>query len=229
MDIIRQGLLIVHLTAGVAALLLFWVPALTKKGGLQHRRAGRGYVYAMTTIVLTGVPLAALFVLKGKWVLGVFLLFLAVITGTTLWNGWRALRAKRGPAAYLTPVHKALAALNIVTGIGVMSLGWVKSVPLLMYFGPVGLLIGGGMVALLVRTPDDPKYWLYEHFGGMIGSGIASHVAFLVFGGRQLFGWGTAGAGVWLWVAPLVIGTVAITALNFYYRSKSAASRPVPA
>ena len=30
-----------HLVAGAIALILFWVPALTRKGGVVHRRAGR--------------------------------------------------------------------------------------------------------------------------------------------------------------------------------------------
>lgn len=228
MELIRQVLLGIHLTAGFAALFLFWVPALSKKGGPLHRSAGRWYVRAMAVITVTGFVLAAIFLTGERWRTGLFLLFLGVITGTSLWNGWRALRAKQAPEAYVTPVHVAVALLNITGGLALIVFGlWLKA-PLFYAFGPVGLLIGGGMMLLVRKRPEDRKYWLYEHFTGMIGSGIASHVAFLAFGGQQLFGLGQDGYGLILWITPLVAGTIAITALNIYYRVKSAAAM-VPA
>ena len=224
MDTLRQLLLAIHLTAGLAALVLFWVPALSRKGGPLHRRAGRWYVKAMTVVVVTGLPLAGLFIASERWRTGVFLLFLALITGTALWNGWRVLKLKTAPLRYTDRRHLAVALANVVGGAALIAFGIAVKAPLFYSFGPVGLLIGGGMLSLALRRTADPKYWLYEHFTGMIGSGIASHVAFLVFGGRQLFGWGQDGAGLVLWMAPVVIGAVAITALNIHHRAKSAAA-----
>src|SRR5688572_22541426 len=184
MELIRDILLPVHLICGLAALILFWIPALTKKGGPRHRAAGRWYVRAMTIITVTGIALALLFLAQGRWQSAAFLLFLGVITGTSLWNGWRVLRAKQDPARYTTAMHSVVALLNIGGGAGMVALGIVAKMPLFYAFGPVGFVIGGGMLGLALRKPQDRKYWLYEHFGGMIGSGIASHVAFLAFGGR---------------------------------------------
>jgi len=207
MEVIRTGLLGIHVAAGLAAL---------------HRRAGRWYTAAMTFITVTGFVLAAFFLVGERWRAGLFLLFLGVITGTSLWNGWRALRAKREPARYVTRAHVAVALLNVIGGLALIAFGISVKAPLFYAFGPVGLIIGAGMLSLARRSPDDPKYWLYEHFTGMIGSGIASHVAFLAFGGRQLFNWGQGGYGLLLWITPVVVGTVAITALNIYYRGRSA-------
>jgi len=228
MELIRDLLLPIHLAAGFAALVLFWVPALAKKGGPAHRAAGRWYVRAMTFITVTGVMLALLFLAQGRWQSAVFLLFLGVITGTSLWNGWRVLRAKQDPARYTTAMHWFVALLNIGGGGGLVALGIAAKAPLLYAFGPVGFIIGGSMLGSALRRPTDRKYWLYEHFTGMIGSGIAAHVAFFAFGGRQLFGWDTSGYGLALWITPLVLGVLAITVLNFYYRAKSAMS-PAPA
>lgn len=225
MELVRQGLLGIHVAAGLAALVLFWVPALAKKGGPWHRRAGRWYTAAMAFITVTGMLLAGLFLADGRLQAGLFLLFLGVITGTSLWNGWRVLRAKRDPAAYITRLHVAVALLNVLGGTALVAFGVALGRPLFYAFGPVGLIIGGGMLAAAFRRPEDPRYWLYEHFTGMIGSGIASHVAFLAFGGQQLFGWGTSGYGLVLWVAPVVIGTLAITLLNVYYRAREQALR----
>jgi hypothetical protein len=234
MDLIRLILLPVHLVAGLAALVLFWVPALTKKGGPWHRAAGRWYVRAMALITVTGVVLALLFFAQDRWQQGLFLLFLGVITGTSLWNGWRVLRTKRDPAGYVTAGHVAVALLNVVGGAGLIAFGIVVKMPLFYAFGPVGLVIGGNMLSFLVVQTKDPLYWRAEHLTGMIGSGIASHVAFLAFGGSRLFGWGTSGYGLVLWLAPVVIGTAAITILNFQHQvrlrqAQRAVPVPVPA
>lgn len=228
MELMRQALLGIHVAAGAAALVLFWVPALTKKGGPTHRRAGRWYTGAMAFITVTGCVLASLFLISGRWQPGLFLLFLGLITGTSLWNGWRVLRVKKDPGGYTTRLHLAVSLLNIVGGTAMIVFGIGVQRPLFYAFGPVGWLIGGGMLALSRRRPGDPKYWLYQHFTGMIGSGIAAHVAFLAFGGRQLFDWGPSGYGLALWIAPVVIGTVAITALNIRYRAQPAAALGAP-
>jgi hypothetical protein len=223
MELIRELLLPIHIAAGFAALILFWVPALTKKGGPAHRAAGRWYVRAMAFITVTGFVLAAFFIAGDRVNQGLFLLFLGVITGTSLWNGWRVLQVKRDPAAYVARLHVAVALVNVLGGMALIAFGIATAKPLFYAFGPVGIVIGGNMLALARRRPDDPKYWLYEHFTGMIGSGIASHVAFLAFGGRQLFGYDQTGFALWLWITPVVLGTAAIIALNFWYRIQAAA------
>lgn len=223
MTMLHSVLLNFHLAVGLGALVLFWVPALTRKGSPLHRRAGRWYTGAMALVLVTGVLLATMFLAQGRWVPGTFLLFLGVITGTSLWNGWRVLRAKRDIAEYVGGVHRALGVLNVASGAAMVALGIVLERPLLLWFGPVGFLIGGTMLATAWRPRVERKYWYREHLTGMIGSGIASHVAFLAFGGRQLFGWGNDGYAVWLWVAPLAIGTLAIALGNVYYRAKHAA------
>jgi uncharacterized membrane protein len=233
MELLRDLLLPIHVIAGFSALALFWVPALTQKGSARHRAAGRWYVRAMAFITVTGVVLALLFLAQGRWQSAVFLLFLGVITGTSLWNGSRVLRHKRDPGGYARAAHVAVALLNVGAGLGLIALGIAAKLPLLYAFGPVGLLIGGTMLAFALRSTQDPLYWRAEHLTGMIGSGIAAHVAFFAFGGRQLFGWGTGGYGLVLWIAPLVIGTVAIAVLNIQhrrrYRRTLAARGPVSA
>jgi hypothetical protein len=228
MELFRQGLLAFHIAIGLAALVLFWVPALTKKGSPSHRRAGRWYVRAMTAITITGVILSLFYIFGPRWTSGVFLLFLGVITGTSLWNGWRVLRVKQDPARYYgTRGHRAVALLNVLGGLTLIGFGIVVKEPLFAAFGPVGVLIGGAMLGSGRRVPGDRQYWKTEHLTGMIGSGIASHVAFLAFGGRQLFGWDMGGYGIVLWVTPVIVGTIAITTLRIYYRTKPAPAAAV--
>ena len=58
MRAIHDAVLGVHIACGAVALIVFWVPAFTKKGGRVHRRAGWAYVSAMIGVVATVVPAA---------------------------------------------------------------------------------------------------------------------------------------------------------------------------
>lgn len=211
-----------HAWVGIAALMLFWVPALTRKGGRVHRTAGRSYVYFMLVVTITGILLSLRFLLEGRIVAGVFLGYLGVITFTAVWTGWRVLSAKRSANDYITPTYRALAWLNLAAGLVVLGLGLIQQVWLFLLFSPIGILAGIGSIRFMRNPPTDRWYWLYEHFGGMIGSGIAAHIAFLAFGSRQMFpDWPLNGLGVLPWITPLVVGVAATVLLNRHYRRKS--------
>lgn len=211
----------IHAWIGIAALMLFWVPALARKGGTVHRLAGRFYVYFMLVVTATGLALSVRFLFDGQMVAGVFLGYLGVITFTALWTGWRVLSTKRSATAYITPGYRMLAVLNLVSGVAVMVLGLAEQVWLFVAFSPIGVLTGVSMLRFMRSPPDDRWYWLYEHFGGMIGSGIAAHVAFLAFGSRRLFpDWPLDGLGMLPWIAPVVVGVITTAWLNRHYRSK---------
>lgn len=211
-----------HAWVGIAALLLFWVPALTRKGGSVHRAAGRAYVYFMLVVTITGLLLSVRFVAAGQLVSGVFLGYLGVITFTAVWTGWRVLSAKRSPADYITPTYRVLAWLNLLAGLAVLALGLMDGIWLLVLFSPIGILAGLAAIRFSRSPPGDRWYWLYEHFGGMIGSGIAAHVAFLAFGSRRLFpDWPLNGLGVLPWITPVIVGMLATFWLNRHYRAKA--------
>jgi len=229
MQWLLDAILVVHIVGGTIGILAFWVPALTRKGGTAHRRAGRIYVKGMCAVVVTGVPLAATAFATGNWLGGVFLGYLVVITGTALYSGLRALTSKTGPAAFITPVHRALAALNLTSGASVLAIGLITSTWLLVGFSLIGILAGIGMVQFIRTPPTDPKYWWYEHLGGMIGTGIAAHVAFLNVGAARLIpGYNLNNWGMLAWFVPVVGGTLAISLLNAYYRKKFARRSPAP-
>ena len=60
MRTIHDGVLWFHIACGCVGLVVFWVPALTRKGGPTHRKAGWVYVSAMLGVVVSAVVLAAL-------------------------------------------------------------------------------------------------------------------------------------------------------------------------
>ena len=222
METLHALVVAAHIVAGLTGLVAFWVPALTRKGGPLHRRAGRLYVRAMATTGVTGTILAMVIFLRGEWVFALFLMYLAVILFTAAWEGTQALRVKDNPAGYRTPFNYLLIALNLGMSAALLWLGLERGVALFVYMSPIGFLIGGGRLLSYRRQPAHSRWWWNEHLGGMIGSGIGAHVAFFAFGARRL--WPEAsqyiGAGVWAWVAPVVAGTVAIFVLQAYYDRK---------
>lgn len=46
---------ILHILAGFTALLIFWIPLVTKKGGSIHRRIGWVYIGAMTVVSISAM------------------------------------------------------------------------------------------------------------------------------------------------------------------------------
>jgi hypothetical protein len=223
MNWLLEFTLIAHVVGGTVGLLAFWVPALTRKGGPVHRKAGRVYVKGMALVVITGIPLAAVSYVRGDWVTGTFLGYLVVITGTALHSGMRALKSKAGPASFITPFHRFLAWLNLCAGLAVLILGLVTQIWLFAGFSLIGLLAGLGMLAFIRKPPTDPRYWFYEHFGGMIGTGIAAHVAFLNVGARRLIpGYSLGDWGMLAWFVPVVVGVMATNRLQAHYRRKFA-------
>jgi hypothetical protein len=234
MTFVYDAVRVLHLAAGTVALVSFWIPALTRKGGLVHRRAGRIYLWSMGVVVATALPLAAAFYVRGDWVLGTFLGYLGIITFTALWSGRRVLDFKPDARAFRTPVHAAIGVANAVTALVVLALAWTAAPPgfartLLTIFPLIGISAAWDTWKFFRNPPVDRRWWYYEHFGGMIGSGIAAHTAFGAFGMRQIFPELHLGPwGLLPWIAPSVIGTLAIVLLTRHYRRKFTA-RTAPA
>jgi len=228
MNRLLEILLAVHVAGGAVGLVSFWVPALTKKGSPLHRRAGRVYVRGMAVVLATSVPLSVASFLEGNWVAGTFLLYLFVITGTALYTGLRALKSKAGPREFITPMYVATAWATFLSGAAVLVVGVATRTWLLAGFSLIGLTAGPSALAFIRRPPTDPRFWWYEHFGGMIGTGIAAHVAFLNFGGQRLIpGFNLGDWGMLAWFVPVVVGLAAANRIEAHYRTKFGARRAV--
>jgi hypothetical protein len=124
-----QSLRWIHIAAGTFALILFWIPAIARKGGKAHVRAGWFYVVCMSAVVVTAFSLSALVFFDPVAVRGitrplppaelanflraqrVFATFLAYLAGVTLASGWQgiwAVETRREPKTMRTPFSLAL-------------------------------------------------------------------------------------------------------------------------
>ncbi len=57
---VYRATLALHIIAGFIGLAAFWTPAIAKKGGTLHRRAGRIFYFATCGVAGTGVVIALL-------------------------------------------------------------------------------------------------------------------------------------------------------------------------
>lgn len=215
-----------HVLAGGVALVTFWTAALLRKGSRPHRLAGRVYLLAMLAVVASGIPLILALALRGQWVLAAFLGFLVLLVGNACWSAWFAIRHRRDFRRYAGPGYRVLVALTAAGGLGMIVLGLLHAAWLLVVFGGVGLFAVGDSLRLLRRGPAGPNWWLREHYGAMIGNGVATHIAFFSIGLRHLLpGLDPTLMAYLPWLLPLGAALIAGFWLERRYRHGLAGSR----
>lgn len=197
-----------HYAIGVIALASFWTAGFTRKGSPVHKGAGKIYLLAMVGILLSAGVMAVLAALHKPSPLIAFLLYLIVITATSCWLSWRAIRDKRDFQRYTGPVYRTLELLNPAAGIAIMALGLSINSILFAGFSLIGISTGIGMFRMRRRGMEHSLWWRWEHVSAMIGNGVATHIAFLLIGLPKIFP-GLAGPTLQnlAWFGPLLIAT----------------------
>jgi hypothetical protein len=219
-----QSVVYAHIAAGTVALVTFWLAAALRKGSERHIAVGRWFLSSMLAVMLTAAILSIAAFATDKPVTGTFLAYLVVITATACWNAWRAIRDKSDWSRFAGRVYRALAWTNLAAGLSVLVLGLRYSLPLFIGLSVVGLLVGATMLQFARRSPVDKRWWLAQHFSGIVGAGVATHVAFLGIGLTRALPAEYAGVSqTMMWVAPFA----ASIAARVWFRKKYA-TRPKP-
>ena len=236
MEPLIVGLRYAHIVIGFVGLAAYWIPVLTKKGGVQHVRFGKvfalcGYIVATTAIMTTTLRFS-----RALWegvsirdnVEGLgFLLFLFYLGWVTLGlvhHAVRTIRTRRDPDSIATPFHIALGVIPAVGSVLVIAWAlafWSPVSIILLALSPVGFLTGKQILEYVFRRPPEKMAWFYAHMNAMLGAGIAFHTAFLVFGSRIVLDLTILGDFNWVpWILPGVIGTIAGAVWEKRYRRK---------
>ena len=165
----------------------------------------------MLVVMASAVAMTGWFIARGHVGSATFLLYLVVITATACWNGWRATRLKRDPGAYYGRGYRALVLASLVLGLVVFAIGVALGSWLLMLFCWIGVFIGvGALRGPKVDPASDRRWWMREHYGAMLGNGVATHVAFLNLGlGRLLEPFGLQAPQLLGWLAPVGVAMLA--------------------
>lgn len=214
-DFARQ----IHIAVGTVALIAFWTTALLRKGTFRHKLIGRTYVLAILGVIASALPLATHAFLIGQRLLGIFLSYLVLITTTSVWIAWRAIRCRASINAYVAGIYRPTAWVNILAGIVILVIGIQNAAPLLMGMSAAGMVIGRQMLRFATRLPAHRQWWLKRHYTGIVGSGVATHIAFLNLGLSHHVPTGYAAAMTYFsWFGPLLTGLLAVWLLDRRYQ-----------
>jgi len=245
MLLIHQLSFYLHIAIGSCALMVFWIPVFTRKGNLDHKRFGRYFASAMYIVAASGFLMSSLDLLFPLSMhadgiqmtlaeereaiaeirsFAIFLFSLSILVFTSTRQGWLAIQVKEDRQALRTPVHTFLCLALVLVGISLFVTGIIYQSVLFMVFSVLQVVIGLSNLRYNFKTEHKPKQWWIEHLRGLIGSGIGAYTAFFVFGGRRIFdsifSGAFADASLILWVAPGVIGGIAIAWLSRHYESR---------
>ena len=195
---IEKPLLYVHILAGFISLAIAYVLLFIKKGNKRHKKLGMIYVYGMTTIFVTAIPLSLL----GEF--NSFLFVIAIFSFYLAFSGYRQGRDRNGAREQ---IDKVLGVFITATSILFYSMAvslyliedsmWITSV----VFGSIALGMG---INDFRRMKIDERPDFYDrtnlHLNLMLAGTIATTTAFIVTLNPFSIDWLN-------WVAPTIVGT----------------------
>lgn len=225
-----KTLLAIHVAGGSIALASMLLPLFSKKGGSIHRKAGWVFVAGMTVVSLTSFVLAGARSLtdpspQGRQA-GVFLFYIALLTGAGVSAGVRVLRNKNRTAVHRHWWDVGVAAVLTAGSLATLAYGLAIRDTLFTVFSGIGIVNGVSQLKYWLRPPTHHMHWWFEHMGTMFGACIAATTAFLVNNAEHL-GAGTFSLAVWL--SPSAVGVPTIVLWTRYYRQKFGPARPAVA
>lgn len=244
---LHQSALYLHIVAGIMALIIFWVPAISRKGALNHRRFGRIFAIIMYIVGWSGVLMASFDLWRplvthpvaastapdvqasisaGIRSTATFLLSLSILVLATTRHGWLVMRHKDDRRILRQPLHVALCLALLTAGLSLLVVGGLRGDILLLVFGALETWLAAGFLRYSFKADlAHPKEWWVEHLGALIASGIGAYTAFFVVGAGRLLApfldsGNFAGLAVLFWIAPGIIGGIAIASLSRKYRRR---------
>ena len=195
---IEKPLLYLHILAGFISLGIAYVLLFIKKGNKRHKKLGMIYVYGMTTIFVTAIPLSLL----GEF--NPFLFVIAIFSFYLAFSGYRQGRDRNGAREQ---IDKALGIFITATSILFYSMAvslyliedtmWITSV----IFGSIALVFSINDFRRM-KIVERPNFYdkTNLHLNLMLAGTIATTTAFIVT--IEPF------STLWLnWVAPTIVGT----------------------
>jgi uncharacterized membrane protein len=195
---IERPLLYLHILAGFISLAIAYILLFIKKGNKRHKKLGMIYVYGMTTIFVTAIPLSLL----GEF--NPFLFVIAIFSFYLAFSGYRQGRDRNGAREQ---IDKVLGVFITATSILFYSMAvslyliedsmWITSV----VFGSIALGMG---INDFRRMKIDERPDFYDrtnlHLNLMLAGTIATTTAFIVTLNPFSIDWLN-------WVAPTIVGT----------------------
>jgi len=204
MELLNKIALVIHVIAGMTALVAGLIAILAKKGKPTHLKSGIIFFYSMLLVAATAIFIA---IVKSN----TFLLYIGIFSFFMVFSGYRSIKNKS-----LKPNMYDWIILTVALTNGVMMI--YSQVLVLMVFGVIGCFLGISdfrIFALVLQKKKIPKnQWLLRHLGMMIGAYISTSTAFIVVNITQI-------NYPWIpWLLPTIIGTPIIVYWNIKMSNK---------
>ena len=231
MDLVHDLSRYLHVGVGFLGLAAFWVPVFSRKGSRLHVVIGKVFIacaYVVAGSALLGVILrAGEFARSGRPLADyetlVLLAYLSIVTLALARHAVRVIETRKAPADVNSRAHRALIRTSQASSLLVIAFAVITrghGMVILLAMSPIGIATGIGMIRYLDEPTRFKMGWMYEHIGAILGTGIAFHTAFAVFGAVRLF---NLQPGAWMiipWLAPTALGLTAIALWTRHYRRK---------
>jgi len=206
-----------HIVVGTVGLISFWVPVLSKKGGVNHQKWGRVFNWCMLIVgsLAVGISTCTLLapaethpkiadVVLVSNIFGWMMQYLAVLTINLAWYGWLCVLNKRNRDANREWRNLALQALLAITAINCAARGILIGQPLMIGISTIGFATVATNLYYLYKPNPGIADWQYEHIKGLVGAGISVYTAFFAFGAVRLMP--ELALSPVLWSVPLITG-----------------------
>ncbi len=216
MNTLTTVLLILHVIAGLTALITGGIASFTKKGGKGHRSSGKWYFWGMTGVFVTAIAVSILKNLAFLFMIGFFSYYFVV-------RGYRLLYLKGlGRSQKAAGLDWAITAVALLFGFSLITFAIMQKLngisfwPVPLVFGIVSTSFAVADMRLYIKGPTFKQHWLVGHIVSMGAGYIATWTAFVVTNIKFL-------PPVLVWLAPSVIGSVFISrSIRHYIKPKKA-------
>jgi hypothetical protein len=223
MPLIFRIVLGIHIVAGASALLVFWIPLVTRKGGPTHRRAGWAYVVAAAIVAVTGMASAGRLIVypprPQAWRGGIFLVYVGLFAAESALLGARALRPQTRASIVQNAVDLVPPLLLVAGGVALLAFGVSQGQLLFVLFAALGVGQGGMHVRSWFTHRKNREGRLLAHMSAMGTSCITTLTAFVVVNAPRL---GMRRFDPRLWVVPIVVLGLGLTILRRHYAKRFA-------
>lgn len=213
----------VHIIAGAAALLVFWIPLVTRKGGRTHRRAGWAYVAAAAIVAVTGIASAGRLMVYDPrphaWRAGIFLVYVGLFAAESALLGARALRPQTRADSVQNAVDLVPSLLLVAGGVALVAFGVSQAQLLFVLFAALG--VGQGVMHLRswLTHRKNREGRLLAHMSAMGTSCITTLTAFIVVNAPRL---GMRTFDPRLWALPIVTLSLGLAIVRRHYAKRFA-------
>jgi uncharacterized membrane protein len=203
MEQIINILIYIHAFFGGLGLIAGLISIFVKKGGFNHKRAGKIFSFAMIFSAMISLVVARM-----PHHENLFLFLIGIFTIYMVLSGNRALTLRNKIKQQADNIDKLISGAMLISSMVMIILGTIGIIQnvsnsiLYIFFGGFGSFLAYKDFQTFKTFTENKNAWIKNHIGRMVGALIASVTAFLVAGLHY--------KTIFVWILPTIVGTIYI-------------------